>query len=291
MHPTDHLLKPPSKSVGFNPSLKATDGMLLNSLVRAGMSHADASISIERYARACDEKLRNDKFLSLASLGRLVVDSDDTVRFIQDDDTDLLRESFGLKPVQLTPVLRQVERKPRQVPEEVAKPRRIGPWIAAASFLLLVSVGASLYFFNDQVHQQVVGVFKDVFQKPHSERAVNVTVPIPDQNSFAMEWEALVQLRFPLEVPEPLAKPETENPKLETSSSSGYFVIVGAFGSEANAQRQLDRVRAQYPESQVFRSGGLNQVGVFASDDESRANEILKDVRSSFEANAWLTKR
>lgn len=302
MHPMEHLLKPPSKSVGFNPSLKTTDGLLLNVLIRSGLSSAIASKTIDNYAQACNDRLRSERFLTIGSLGRLISDSDDTVRFVQDDDINLLRESFGLKPVQLTPVLRKVERKPRIVlEEEVAKPRRVGAWVAAASFLLIVAVGTSLYFFNDNVHQQVVGVFNDIFRVNPPEKTIRVEVPIPSDESLAINWDEVAPLPTPPLVSESPAQLEARSSppeaslanggKLEALPSSGYYVIVGAFSSESNAQRQLERVSASYPNSTLFKSNGLNQVGVFASDDEARAGEVLKEVRTSFEASAWLTKR
>lgn len=288
MHPIEHVLKPPSKSVGFNPSLKANDGMLLNALISKGYSAEEARELITRYAEACSEKLGSDKSLIFPKLGRLVMDSGGTVRFIQDEHTNLLRSSFGLKPVQLSPVMRRVPVRSGADDLRQRKPKRIRALIAAASVVGIVATATSLYFLNDSIHQQVSGFFQNIVAKEEAD--LKVSLPLPDEASMRTDWTGLralgCEVRLPLE-----HEATSSEPAAYTVHPGTYYVIVGAFSSEANAQRQLERASTIYRHVSAFKSNGLNQVGVYASADEGEANRILSEVRANFEPTAWLTRR
>jgi hypothetical protein len=297
MHPVDHLLRPPSKSVGFNPALKSSDGMLLNALMRGGLSHVTASASLEAFATICAERLRNDKLVVFTHLGRLLVDADGAMRFVQEEGTNLLRDSFGLKPVQLTPVLRKPELKPRiSFAEGQKHPRSGRAWLVAASILTFIAMGASLFFLNERFHGQVVGIMDDFFGT-HEPKEILVGVPMPEPESLEVDWESIALTPSPPSTADTAilnpSEPKEDRADLieDHPQEKAYFVVVGAFGSLANAKRQLERVQVSFGNAVVFKANGLNQVGVYASSDPARANDMLSDVRASFEPTAWLTKR
>ncbi len=97
-----HVIQPPSKHVGFNPSLKYNDGLLANYISSAlGITYKDAAAqlaqTIAEYRRLIDTEGR----FSIDRIGIFYKDRLGQVQFIPDDQENFLMESHGLKPIQL----------------------------------------------------------------------------------------------------------------------------------------------------------------------------------------------
>jgi len=278
----DHTIRPPSRGVGFNPSLKSSDGVLLNELVRHGVNQADASERISRFANECGEKLSREKILLLPGLGKLQIDSEGAVRFVQSEDVNLLRDAFGLKILRLTPVLRRTERES----ESRHRARRIVRLAAAASVVLLLGTGTSLFFLNDSFHQTTLGLFHDVIGPRQVAEVVSLVLPIPSHESLTVQWDSIRS-----EMLESESEQNVENQAVNDQRipAEGYHVIVGAFGQQQNAQRLLNQISSSYPDATTFKSRyGLVQVSIYASSEWQSALDLLAEVRASIEPEAWL---
>lgn len=68
---------------------------------------------------------------------------------------------------------------------------------------------------------------------------------------------------------------------LDTSALDGeYYIIIGAFKNESNAQRLADKVLAAgYPAQVIRLKTGMNAVGICESDDAETVSRWLKKVR------------
>ena len=97
-----HGIQPPSKHVGFNPSLKYNDGLLTNYISSAlGITYKEASSQLSQtileYRRLLDTVGR----FSIDRIGVFYRDRLGQVQFIPEDQENFLMASHGLKPIQL----------------------------------------------------------------------------------------------------------------------------------------------------------------------------------------------
>ena len=81
------------------------------------------------------------------------------------------------------------------------------------------------------------------------------------------------------------APPAPPVPAASTGPASGFFLQAGAFGSEANAQRQLDALRAAWPEHgeqrwQLWTDGRLWRVQFGPWMDRLQADSIRQQIQS-----------
>jgi len=97
-----HVISPPAKSIGFNPSLKYNDGLLTNYIsATMGITYKQAAeqlaITIAEYQQA----LASEGRFSIDRIGVFYKDRLGQVQFIPEEQENFLLASYGLKPIQL----------------------------------------------------------------------------------------------------------------------------------------------------------------------------------------------
>lgn len=283
MHPVEHLLKPPSKQIGFNPDLKQNDGLLQNALMYRGASAEQARDDVQAFSLNSSEQLDQHGMIRIAGLGKLLRDNKGVVRFIQDTDNNLLDTAYGLEPVQLAPVIRKREKKAAAYePAHESKRRRLPVGLlAAASVLLLLATGTAIFFLNDGFRSYAMSVYHNVFPNTESAKSeLSFTVPRIKQTPAIHDWRYLADARVSTITP------------ATGDNARGFYVVIGAFSSDRNAQRLRDRVSSTYPTTTVFKSrSGLMQVGIYGATTSQSATPLLGEVQNSIEPNAWLYER
>lgn len=110
LNPATHIFKPKSKSIFFNPSISKTDGLLANHLSENfGIGYNDAVIMIDNAISAIKNQIKNGEKVKWKSVGQFF-GSDDKTFFIPKLETNFLKETYGLVPVQLTPIAQQASK-------------------------------------------------------------------------------------------------------------------------------------------------------------------------------------
>ena len=97
-----HVIQPPSKHVGFNPSLKYNDGLLTNYISSAlGITYKEAASQLSQTILEYRRLLDTDGRFSIERIGVFYRDRLGQVQFIPEEQENFLMASFGLKPIQL----------------------------------------------------------------------------------------------------------------------------------------------------------------------------------------------
>ncbi|MFT7589148.1 MAG: hypothetical protein ACI959_001363 [Limisphaerales bacterium] len=156
VHPGNNEFSPPGKAIAFNPRLDRNDGVLANELAALeSISFAEAELKVRQFAEQCSKTLKSDRSLRFDGVGKLVLEDQDIIRFIPEESTNFLEDSFGLRTFKAAPIIRDkqaaIEEKIKEVSEVRLKPNALPDnvqpagekwssskwWIAAAAFLVL----------------------------------------------------------------------------------------------------------------------------------------------------------
>lgn len=109
---------PPSKSLTFSENLTTDDGILVNDVaITHGISTEDARRAIAEYVESIQGLLNQREIVTLPAVGRLYKNYVQKIQFLP-DTTNFSPESFGLPPLQFSPITRsrEVEKSPETPP-------------------------------------------------------------------------------------------------------------------------------------------------------------------------------
>jgi hypothetical protein len=129
-----HVIKPPSKHVGFNRNLTHNDGLLVAhiSLV-TGKSYAESLREVEETVAEYQHALIHGERVSWQRIGLFFRDRGGNMQFVPEDQENFLPEAFGLTPVQLRPLAKEIAETPAVPAPAVQRVRHTGWWKAAAA--------------------------------------------------------------------------------------------------------------------------------------------------------------
>lgn len=109
---------PPSKSLTFSENLTTDDGILVNDIaVSHGVSTEEARRAVADFVEKMQEQLSQREIVTLPAVGRLYKNYVQKIQFLP-DATNFSPESFGLPPLQFSPIgrSREVEKSPEATP-------------------------------------------------------------------------------------------------------------------------------------------------------------------------------
>ncbi len=84
------------------------------------------------------------------------------------------------------------------------------------------------------------------------------------------------------------SEPIVEKPLTQLNLDARYLVVIGSFGSKANANRLLDKVSQIYPDSEISFINGLNRVVIASYDEENAAEQKKSNYISSTGGSAFV---
>lgn len=100
---------PPSKSLTFSENLTTDDGILVNDIATAhGISAEEARRVVADFVATMQEQLNQREIVTLPAVGRLYKNYVQKIQFLP-DTTNFSPESFGLPPLQFSPIGRSRE--------------------------------------------------------------------------------------------------------------------------------------------------------------------------------------
>jgi cell division septation protein DedD len=324
-----HVIQPPSKSIGFNPSLKYNDGLLSNYISSAlGITYKEAAEQLAQTISGYQQALVSEGRFTIDKIGVFYRDRLGQVQFIPEEQENFLVSSFGLKPIQLKLVggMETTERS-NVIPINQATNRR---WKVAAAILLPALLAGS-WMLGSRVsgHGEMSFASLNPFGEPrkpssyapvedtwdlrlqfpssdysyllHNEHALPVDfvngVVDPDGISLkpSVKMEVLAAAESVSETPStersiPVSKSvETKKPSPSTKNSSApYSLIGGAFQSKENAQRLIDKMRAEGYDAQLAGMRDDLHLVAYGHYNSREAAESVKSKIIASGAKAWI---
>lgn len=102
-------VSPPSKSLNFSENITTDDGILINDVaVTNGVSHEEARRAVADFVEKMQAQLDQREIVTLPAVGRLYKNYIQKIQFLP-DTTNFSPESFGLPPLQFSPIGRSRE--------------------------------------------------------------------------------------------------------------------------------------------------------------------------------------
>ena len=296
IHPVLHYVNPPSKSVSFNVNLNSNDGLLINYIaVKGGLSFDKAQDLVSNWVDSSKSLLRKNETLVLKQIGRVFSDIEGNIQFAPDNSVNFLKTSFALKPLTAQPVLRGKEVDfTEKFARETRKQKTERSYLKmAAVIVLLLSIGSLIQMMRMGVEIKPLGLNEaSLFSvlthfSTHHEDALK---PLPVHVESAVKTETPVQQ--PVGIPQSQPAIATNTVKQEPSVGHGYYIIIGAFSQDKNAELAKSDLHSKLPNASLFyeKSGGLTRVGYSAGSDEKSAEENLLSAKSE-NPDCWLLKK
>ncbi|MCW5925147.1 MAG: hypothetical protein KIS77_22715 [Saprospiraceae bacterium] len=102
-------VSPPSKSLTFSENITSDDGILVNDVALThGISAEEARQIVQNFVQDTQSKLDQREIVTLPAVGRLYKNYVQKIQFLP-DTTNFSPESFGLPPLQFSPIARSRE--------------------------------------------------------------------------------------------------------------------------------------------------------------------------------------
>lgn len=157
----NNLLTPPSRTLVFNPSLTHDDGLLASSIVRqTGIGYENALKQISEEVNAMRHQLKVHNEVALSNIGSFHHNSNGSMIFEPFNKTSAEYSFFGLRSINLTPILSQAQVQTEKENGTTGKkdtiyvPIRRSWTRIAASIAIILGLGVTLStpIVNDQAH-------------------------------------------------------------------------------------------------------------------------------------------
>lgn len=292
-----HRISPPSKSVAFNAKLVNNDGLLINYIAQVQhISYQQASKTVEKYCKAVEKDLFDNKIVQLEKIGKLFFNSNSSLEFIP-DNTNFHLDYFGLESLDCKPVLRNKEYLKKQETQfatassgtrQKSNPL---PRVAAVLLILVLSVLMIQNFIGDKDQSIAAEVVH--------ENAINETqsaniVPQHTENNESIAEEPIKET-----VVEPVSASDEENEPVlvneETTSDNAaqqeaFIIILGAFGKSSSVDRLVKKMKKLDYNPYTKEKNGLTRVGIRILCNSNEIEGHLNEVREIFTDKAWLVQ-
>jgi len=309
-----HVIKPPSKHVGFNRNLTHNDGLLAAHVARiTGKAYSEALAEMEETIAEFYHQLLHGQRVSWEKIGLFFTDRSGSLQFIPEEQENFLLESYGLTSVQLRPVAQQTADSPAASERNLIPTDSSSVWWKAAAAVAIPLVAAGVWMLSQNLKPMEglnlaeINPFKAKTNAAKYTPVVRRVVFSPWDTTDASNWESLVDrpgTRINLITGEEDARgieiterpaPEKIKPvkKSRTSQSFPRFLIIGgAFEIEENADLFIEQLTSEgYKPFRAGKRGRLHLVAIAGSDSSSEARQFMKEIKSAKQTSAWMLSR
>ncbi len=317
-----HLISPPSKHIGFNRNLKSNDGLLTSHIsVTLGISYKDAAAKIDSCIHEYQNKLQQDGRLVIERIGVFFNDKIGQLQFIPEEQENFLLSSFGLEPVQLKFVEKEVVAEDATIIPINDARRKYTGWKIAAAIVLPALIAGSVLLTNKSTDDNFSLASLNPF---HQEKVVSdfvghdynahLTENPEDENQLASMLENAsgnirydfvqgeisasgIEIKNVKTVPEKAVTTEVKNEAspihnvIRTEEKNGQFALIaGAFQVIENADKFLEKLKADgFDASFAGKKDGLQLVAYGYYSSKAEAKKALQNIKESG-GHAWIKK-
>lgn len=295
IHPVQHTITPPGKSIAFNSSLKNNDGLLANYIAeRKGISYDLANALINGWVNATNGLLKAGDGISIPKVGELKLNIERSIEFVPNNQYNYLKASYGLKTIYAEPVIhaREVsmaERFETEVTQTVTPRKR---WKVAAVVVVLICMAALSQLMWYGVEIKPLNIDEaGLFNVLRNITSVEEPKLKPEPVNLPTAEEAVFE-ETPVEITEPPVAESTTPEVTPQTATGGYYVIVGSFSKQKNIQATKARLLAEDANRVLLEetNGSLTKVGYLAGTDENTARTVLDAARKE-DSSYWLYRK
>lgn len=291
----ENIIFPPSKSIAFNRTLQANDGLLVNFVAQQEtITYQDAEEKVINFSKNCTNSLQDNKSLIFKNIGRFILDVDNNIQFKPLLQKNFLLDSYGLMALSLSPIqrlkaegvaikdTRQHTIHPDLLQEIQSPNKKINRkhfWLAAVIVLVCLTgsiVGVSLHKNNPNINSSSlvpsVNITKPIVEK---QKDVSQTIPTETVQNSEMPTTSVV-------IKEVVKS--TTNTTLENKS----YILIGSFFDNNRA----DKLKAEADKigftTLITNDNKNNLFRVTIAVDADNMETSLAEIKSTLNSRAWV---
>jgi len=259
-----HTFTPPTKQVTFNNLLKHNDGLLANYIASSeNISFEKASSAISLSVIRWKNELQS-KSVEIENLGSLSLTEDKKIIFDPNTHINYLTESFGLKTIESSAIIRYKEQLKPLIPVQEKEDHKKVPafikYAATAAILLTLGITGINRYQNNQQNEVFASQEKAIEKKIQSATFV-ISNPLPTISLNVTKEEA-----------------------------KSFHLIAGAFQFKENAKNKVKQLKTKGFDSKIIGTNkwGLTQVSFNSYSTRNEATNDLYKIRKTISKDAWL---
>ena len=314
-----NTLRPPHKTLIFNQNLTLNDGLLLQSITKeTGLNISEASEFLNQYINSLINKLNQNQRIELANIGFLFLDEERQIRFVQNQQYNFLKSSFGLNALKLNLISPNKETlttdsslfADRKMPfddnyksnlPKVGIKRRIN-----YKLLSLFIIAPVLGFF------MWLGL-KDKISNPFQQQAnlnplqdlytpINYSFGLKESEakSSIADTNGLYQLKITnlpnvnpilVKIQTTIDSTRVEIPEIKKVLEPGFGIIAGCFSNLNNANNLVTQLKSEGFDAANIgaAANGLHRVVFGKYSSKAEAGYALSQIKSKY-PNAWISQ-
>jgi cell division septation protein DedD/nucleoid DNA-binding protein len=310
VNPSTNMLRPTSKRVAFNSSIKENDGLLAQAIsVHESISYTQALESISISIRSWKRILSAGKKVNLPGIGRLYLDNAAKVQFNPAIEINYDKASYGLNIFRTSGIQREIEIKQaihkaidKHIPEKTKKvqSKKLAPTLfraAAVTAFVGLSISAGIYFGTHQKDDNLSGLSPYSY---FSSEGIEDNVPstakeVTDDGDILSESEPTAVVKTidtPIATEKEVLTESVDLPVQQKSASgitSGFHIVVGSFKLSNNASKYALALKAKGYDAYVAEGDSRFSrvaIGNFSSPEAARAE--LTSIKNEVNSGAWI---
>ena len=266
---TSYNFNPPSKRLSFNQQLQTNDGLLANYIsVVENCSYELGLEKIRAYTKHAKQELHLGNTFTIENIGSLSLNMQDAIVFEPKNALNFLTDSFGLSSFISAELSRMQPISSTEKPVILFTPeKRVALPFTKYAAIGLLALGLSgfggMYYFSSQVHTHNLA---------EKQKANSILENQMQQATFVLD-NALPSLVVSVKKP-----------------VGNFHVIAGAFREENNALSRMEELKEKgFPAKTLgVNKFGLHQVVYSSHQDKNEALTVLREVKRTENADAWL---
>lgn len=298
-----NLIIPAKRWVAFNSLLKNDDGLLSHYISRKeNISHEEANIRIKAFVDAVKFRLRSGEFVSFDQIGSFELNKENKLVFNPQNTQNYCADSFGLSPIvayshrdsqfdalastsqpkniNFTVVDRAAQKVANTSKRTAIRLKKLVPFMTGVATAVLLGIGILSY--EEQNNLSTLNPFIGMSSGKPEPALVYKTKPVLD---------TLVQTSPKKIQDSTIYQSDSVN---QNTNQGDYFVIVGSFGSQKNAQKLVNELQAKGFENASIiepeKKGRLIKVSANSFLHERDAFSESQTIKSKLNASAWIFK-
>lgn len=305
-----HMMRPPSRRVYFNASIRENDGLLAKSISYVErVTYNQALELIEKEVRDWKLTLKAGRKLTLAGIGKLYTDNADKVQFTPSLELNYHPASYGLSIFRSPAIQREAAirktihkaiEKHTTTEEPQTEKKKAAGWVSWAAVLgpviLASAIGYAYFTTSPNAMENVAG-----FNWFNSSKTITTPVedkePAPEESieesATPMENEASDLTTTAEEsITTPVEPPEKTDPLEEAPralAQGHYHIVVGSFKERINAQNYISELRSKGYDAYIAQGNtNFSRVAIGNFSNEDAARNALNGVKQNVHPNSWL---
>lgn len=289
LHSTQHIFYPPKKQLAFNRNLNKSDGLLINHVaLNQNLSYDEAAAWVENEVNSWMNELRNNAKLSIAEVGRFLIDKEQNIQFEPASFINYNPDAFGCTSFHFKPVDRQkTSSNTKNIPKFIAIPKVkfekkgsfkkiLAATVAIPILFAAIYIPTSTNLFNKgyQFQYSSFNPFStaNTIQTKYSERIIT---ELPKQYDAKIEIEENTETNKNNKLVESVKSIKVIEPIVSNDTKSKIHLIVGSFATQENANELIATLKSSGYDAYVQgkSASGLIRVSckLFGSKEEASA--------------------